>query len=204
MAEQRRSFLKDNAFLVAAGVLPVIVAGFFVLANAIPRWTVPDPQYDLVMRAERPYQAQPPKVLVEYFVRNGQVHATVRPAPENSYIQSWGLLVFEHASKKVREVPVSLPEELAKDESRTFVIEEFAGRRVSNAAVAPDGYQLTTKTNSGGGLVGDLFGMGRYRQRVGLTNSGRLVPLEFPAPYTPAPYPSLVMTVGWIVDGAER
>src|SRR6478735_3199762 len=52
---QGRRFLRDNAFLVAAGLLPVLVVGFFLLATAIPRWTVPPPAYDLIVKGYKPY-----------------------------------------------------------------------------------------------------------------------------------------------------
>ena len=35
--ESRGGFLRDNAFMVAAIALPVLVAGLFILASAVPR-----------------------------------------------------------------------------------------------------------------------------------------------------------------------
>ncbi len=43
-----RRFVRDNAFLIAAVALPLVVVGFFLLFTAIPRWTVPPPQHDLL------------------------------------------------------------------------------------------------------------------------------------------------------------
>ena len=47
MARSGGRFIRDNAFMVAAIALPVLVAGLFILASAVPRWTVPPPSYDL-------------------------------------------------------------------------------------------------------------------------------------------------------------
>ena len=199
MSLGRRGFLRDNLFLVAAVALPLVVAGFFVLATLIPRWSVPAPAYDLVLRAAATYDNTNAKVAVDYSVRNGRVEATVRPAPANIYNQPWTLFLFEHETMTVREVPIDLPRSLAEGESRTLVVEALAGRRVVTDAVAPDGYELVMRSSGSGGLVGDLFGMGRYRQEIGLMNGGRLVPLDLPAPYS-SPYSATAYAVGWVVD----
>ena len=69
-----RGFLRDNAVLVAAFVLPAIVAVLFILATAIPKWTVPLPQHDLLVRVEQ-YESPPPDMSVEYLVRDGRLEA---------------------------------------------------------------------------------------------------------------------------------
>ena len=45
-------FLKDNLALIAGICLPVLLVLFFWIAMAIPKMTVPDPQYDLVYTAD--------------------------------------------------------------------------------------------------------------------------------------------------------
>jgi hypothetical protein len=88
MAPGPSRFLRDNAFIVAAVTLPVLVGAFFVIASAIPRWTVPGPAYDLVMRVGRPYDSVPAKVVVDFRVRDGRVEAIVRSVPkEQGYTQ---------------------------------------------------------------------------------------------------------------------
>jgi len=104
---------------------------------------------------------------------------------------------------EAREIPVGLPDSLAEGETRTIPVEALAGRRVTAAVIAPDGYHLTARTTGGTGLVGDLFGMGRYRQNAFLAKGGRVVPVELPSPYR-NPYESPVYAVGWIVDGDRR
>ena len=52
MAEGKRGFFRDNLVLVAAFALPAVVAVLFIVATAIPKWTVPLPQHDLVLRDE--------------------------------------------------------------------------------------------------------------------------------------------------------
>src|SRR5215813_11728655 len=72
-----RGFFRHNAFLVAAVALPVIVVAFFLLATAIPRWTVPPPAYDLVLRVGKSYEQPRPQVAVEFKVDDGRIVAFV-------------------------------------------------------------------------------------------------------------------------------
>ena len=94
------------------------------------------------------------------------------------------------------------PDSLAEiDPPRTIVIDAFAGRRVLAQAKAPDGYELETRRHRSPGIVGELFGMGRYDQRASLVNRGRVVPIALPSPYQ---YQSPVYAVGWLVDEGQR
>lgn len=196
--------LRDNAFLVAAVLLPVLVVGLFLVASAIPRWTVPAPSYDLVLRASGPYDPAGPRVGVEFNVRGDRVHATVRPLPANSYGQPAGLFLFDRATMEVRQVPFELPADLQEDDmSRTVAVDALAGRHVVPGATAPDGYVLEVRSGRGPGIVGEVFGMGAGRQRAVLVKEGRVVPIELPPPYNLRSHPP-PSAVGWIVDEGSR
>ena len=188
-------FLRDNAFLVAAFALPVAVVLLFLVASVIPRWTVPPPAYDLVLRAAGQYDPAR-RISVEFAVRDGRIEATVRPLPMHGYPQIASLVLVEHATMNVREIPVPLPATMAEnDPPQTIVVEALAGRRVLAQAKAPDGYEFEVRTRRGPGLVGEiLFGMNRYDQAATLVNRGRVVPIVLARA---APGPS----VGWLVDG---
>jgi hypothetical protein len=120
------------------------------------------------------------------------------------YAQRWGLLLFDHASNQVREIPIELPASVPEGETRTVVVDALDGRRVTASTTAPDGYQYDSDTRYGGtGIVGDLFGMGNhYQRRVAVSRSGRRVELDLPAPYRDS-Y-GAIYAVGWIVDGSRR
>lgn len=198
MTAEHRGFLRENAFLVAAVVLPLLVAIFFVVANAVPRLTVGAPAYDLVLRAAHPYSANPAAVAVDFIVQDGRVNAVVRLAPPQSYTPRWGLLLFDHESMQVREIPLDLPEIVPEGETRTIPVEALAGRRIVDDVVAPDGYRLATDRGGGSGIVGDIFGMGRSRSGLALEKDGRVVSFELPPPYDTG-YPQIA-TIGWIAD----
>jgi hypothetical protein len=190
--------------MVAAVALPVVVAGLFILASAVPRWTVPPPAYDLLLKTSRPYSQTPATLLVDFAVREGRVEATLTPPAPNAYAQPWALLRFHHETMSVEEISIDLPAAMAPGEPpRTIVVRELAAMRLSPQTTAPDGYELQTRTNGSPGIVGDLFGMGRYRQTAALVNRGRVVSVDLPSPYGD-PYQSPVYSVGWILDEGAR
>jgi hypothetical protein len=141
-------------------------------------------------------------VSVDFRVRNGQVEADVRAIPkEQGYVQRFGLLYLDHTTMAVREIPLDLPARLEPgEESRTVVIDELSKMRVSAQTTAPDGYMLENSTSGSPGIVGDLFGIGRYRQSAVLVNRGRIIRIELPSPYQ-EPYQSMPFAVGWVTEG---
>jgi hypothetical protein len=200
MPYDRGRFLKDNAFMVAAIALPVVVSGLFILASAVPRWTVAPPTFDLIFKAQRPYTQPPAAVIADFNVRDGRVEVTVRPSPPNSYMQPWALLRYDHQTMGVEEVPLDLPPAMTEGAApETKVVESLAMVELSPQSVAPDGYELRTRTSGSPGIVGDLFGMGRYRQAASLEKNGRIIPLNLPSPFGD-PYQSPVLAVGWVLN----
>lgn len=192
------SFVRKNAFLVAAVALPVLVIVFFLIATAIPRFTVAPPAYDLVLRIGKPYE-RPPQVSVEYKISDGQLQAIVRPVAKDNYGQAWALYRFDHQTQNLLEIPVRIPDSVPADRPpQTVVVEALLGRRILDQSKAPDGYELRTESSrSGGGLLGDIFGMRSYDQRVVLANGGRVLSLPLPSG---TQYYSPINAVGWLVD----
>jgi len=194
---------------MAAVVLPAAVALLFILATVIPKWTVPTPQHDLVLEVEASHEPLPHAIMVEFVVRDGQVLAVVRPVPrsENSamgitYPPRWRLMLLDHESMQVREIPApaGLPATLPQGETRTIVVDALAGRRVTPGRTAPDGYTADGGSGGGGtGMVGELFGMNRrYRRALSISRDGRTIQLELPAPYRDT-YGAIV-PLGWTED----
>ena len=68
MPASARRFLRDNVFLVAAVLLPVLVVALFLAATAIPRWRIPPPAYDVVLRVPGPFDQARPRVAVDFAV----------------------------------------------------------------------------------------------------------------------------------------
>ena len=207
MTPRSGRFLRDNAFLVAAVSLPLVVVAFFLLSTAIPRWTVPPPAYDLLLRANDVYNSNQtnPRV-TEFSVRDGKVEAKIRAIPANAYLSRTALFLFDHATLTVSEIPVELPDKLVLvegDPPRTIVVDTPPGRRLLAQARAPDGYQLETRSQRGPGIVGELFGMHRYNSDSVLTNRGRVVQVTLPGPYQNQ-YVSSVSALAWLVPESEN
>jgi hypothetical protein len=192
-------FIRDNAFLVAAVVLPLGVVAFFLAASAIPRWTVPPPQYDLLVKAGH-YAHPQPSMHVDFVVTGDGVQAQLRAVTPNAYPQHTRLFRADHATGRLHEVPVRLPDGLKADDlPRDVPVESLTGRRILTSAEAPDGYRFDTRPRRGPGVLGDIFGMRRHDAGLVLVNRGRVVTLSPPAAHE---YLSPVTPLGWIVpDG---
>jgi hypothetical protein len=197
MTQGSPGFLRGNAFLIAAALLPLLVVIFFVFSSVIPRWMVEPPAYDLILRADGGYSQPGMRVTVEYSVRDGKVVATVRPAPPNTYPQPALLFLFDHTTTAVRQIPVDLPADMAaNDPPRTIVVDVAPGNRVMPGTQAPDGYMFEARTQRGPGLFGELFGMNSYESSAMLRKNGRVVRIVIPVRYQYSP----AFAVGWIVE----
>ena len=192
-------FVRQNAFLVAAVSLPVVVVVFFLLAAAIPRWTVPPPAYDLVLRGSS-YDQPVPRVALEFDVRDGRVQATVRAVAANMYPSRATLFLFDHQTLKVTRIAVDVPDMKEGEPARTFVVPALDKLHVIATTAAPDGYELKMRSGGGTGLVGDLFGMGRYDRNVSLVNRGRVISVALPPPFE---YYSPVYALGWVTPDGQ-
>jgi hypothetical protein len=198
------TFLRQNPFLVAAVSLPLVVVGLFLVASAIPRWVVPPPAYDCVLVSRHePYNQARPRVAMDFAVRDGRVEATVRGLPADGYPQVPTLYLFDHKTMTVREIPVELPAALTQaDPPLTMSVAALAGRRVLADARAPDGYELNSRSNRGPGIVGDLFGMRSYGDRVSLVNRGRVVRISLPGDRYGYGYGYGLSVLGWVTEGS--
>jgi hypothetical protein len=199
-----RGFLRDNLFLVAAVSLPLVVVAFFIASSSIPRWFVPPPAYDLLIRATDAYNQTNPRITVDFDVRDGKVEATFRPVAANSYAVRSRLFLFDHDTMNAREIPVDLPENLVEgNPPRTIVVDALAGRKVLTQAKAPDGYQLESSSQRGPGIVGELFGMNRYNSEALLVNKGRVIQFELPTAFRNI-YLSPVSAIAWLVPELHK
>jgi hypothetical protein len=198
-----RSFVRDNAFLVAAVTLPLVVVAFFLASSAIPRWLVPPPAYDLLITATEGYNPSNPRASIELSARDGRIEATVRPLPANSYGTRARLFLFDHTTLDTREIPVDLPnlDSLKEgDPVQTIPVEALRGRQLLTQGNAPDGYRFENRGRSGSGIVGDIFGMHRYETEASLVNRGRVVRVVLPAPQNS--YLSSVNALAWLAPEA--
>jgi hypothetical protein len=207
MEQGRARLLRENAFLAAAVALPLVVVVFFVLASLVPRWLVPPPAYDLLIRANDVYTQATSRVSVDYAVRDGGLEVVVKPLPPGGYNTSARsrLFLFDHATMSVSEITVEMPDHFENlqehDPPLTRRIAALGGRRVLDHLQAPDGYQLENRGSRGAGIVGELFGMSRYGAEMALVKKGRVVPVKLPLAFQEVYY-APISFVGWVEPAA--
>lgn len=196
---QPRGFLRDNVFLVAAVALPVLVVGFFLLATAIPRWTVPPPAYDLLVKGYKPYSGDYRlKVSYDLDVRDGHLQLTVRPLATEQYQNKPVLFLIDHKTLAAHPVTMTL-RETPPDSPETTIFDPVPGRMLLDGTQAPDGYRLDQRPYHSTGILGDLFGMHSYQTNMVLMNRGRVIPVDLPEPYDSPMY-----FVAWVANGESR
>lgn len=194
---------RGNAFLIAAAVLPLLVVGFFLLATAIPRWTVPPPAHDLVFVVDEPSRSAPALYVFTFGVRDGRVVATITWPNERNYAPDTTMYVYDHATGDVRAIAVvdadgATPVPEAPGTSVTFVVADLASRPAVAGPTAPDGYTFEPGGRSRGGIMGEIFGMGSSRNRASIGKDSRVLPLD-----VPAAFPGAVRAVGWLVSESQ-
>ena len=189
--ESRRS---SSAFLIAAIALPLIVVAVFLVASAVPRWTVAPPSYDFLFRANNGYNPTTNQTLVNFVVREGSLVADVRPAAPNTYPVHESVFLFDHRTLTATEIRLDLPSRLEEGETlRTIPVASLATRRVLEGPKAPDGYTFDTRYQGGPGLVGELFGMNRHGPRASIVKSGRVVTIAVSDPFRYS-----IQAIGWL------
>jgi hypothetical protein len=180
-------------------LLPVLVVGFFLLATAIPRWTVPPPAYDLIVKGYKPYSGDYRlKVSYDLDVRDGRLQLTVRPLATEQYQNKPVLFLVDHRTQNAREIPLTL-RETPPDAPETTLLDPVPGRTLLDGAKSPDGYTLESRPYHSTGLLGDLFGMHSYQAGMVLLNRGRLIPVALPEPFD-----SQVYFVAWVSNEGSR
>jgi hypothetical protein len=192
--------LRDSAFLIAAVALPLAVVALFLLAAAIPRWTVAPPAYDLLVRADGAYRQAASQVVVTFRVRDGRLEAALLPGAPNAYQAEPSLFAVDSRTGEAREIPLNLPSTLPPGaSSQTIVVAAIAGRRVLDGPRAPDGYNFEHRYSRGPGLIGDVFGMSGQGAAGAIVKDGRVVPIELPPPHRYA-----VEAIGWLEPEGSR
>jgi hypothetical protein len=178
------------------------VAAFFLVAVTVPRWTVPEPNHDLLVRIQH-YGPTPVTAVISVDVEDGAVVASARPAAREQYAPRWVLLLVDPVAQSVREIALGVPLDMAQDATPIRMpVEALRGLSVVAGPVAPDGYRVQPMATDGRGVVGGLFGMGRVGPRVVIAKQGRVVRIDMPQmeldPYGP------VTVVGWVASPKSR
>jgi hypothetical protein len=201
------SWIRKNLVLVAGIVLPVVlVASFFVLQRP-PGGLGDPPEYDFLVVAYR-YDAQHPKnYTLSFEVREGRLRGKATPIDERKrYSNRQGAVLFRYDSvaNAFSEIAWDLPSELDDIEKVfRFPVAEVSHLDLSRNERSPDGYRFEYGGYRGrGGLLGELFGMGRNGRQFVLEREGgyfRLPSLQAQPYY----YGNDVRFLGWVIEGED-
>lgn len=168
---------RNHLSLIVGVSLPVLLVLLFWLAMAVPRLTVEDPRFDLVLSSL--YNQDGPRIggNLDFQVNNGELVArfTRNPysPPENQSafsIPAPRLYYFSTAQGSLRELDYELPDNL--EDGALVPLRVLDGRRLIDASVAPDGYRFD---NSYRGSRGFLFFFDGYRYNARIEKDGRAI-----------------------------
>lgn len=197
-------WIRKNLVLVAGIVLPVLlVTAFFVLQRA-PRMLADPPDHDFLIVAYRHDARHPRDFHLSFEVRDGRLYGRATPLGQgNAYPgrQHAALFRYEAGAHVFSEVTWDLPEGLdGLQEPATFAVDAVRGLRLDKARRSPDGYLFEFGGYRGrGGLLGELFGMGRrYDAPYVLERNGAIFRLP-PIDTRPYYYGSDVHFLGWVL-----
>lgn len=172
------SWFQKNLSLIVGVSLPVLLVLLFWLAMVIPRLTVDDPQYDLILASRYGLNGSRLNGNVDFEVHNGALFAHFSRNPYElpadqvspSGIPAPRLYYFSSVEGSLREIRYSLPEDLAH--GALAPVDVLEGRELIAENVAPDGYRFD---NSYRGSRGFLFIFGGYRYNARIEKDGRTI-----------------------------
>ncbi len=160
------TWIKENLVLVSGILLPVLlVAGFFIL-NRLPGVLADPPTYDFLLVAFQNDYQSPPDYYLTFEVRDGKLSGRVSPTEENQQHfnrQNARIFLYRANSNEFEEIVFDLPEGRDKlEKSVPINLAVTAHLPLDKRKQSPDGYQFEFLGYRGnGGLLGDIFGMGR-------------------------------------------
>lgn len=172
-----KSFIKENASMVIALVLPLAFATFFLISKGAVHHSVEPPKHDFILTNTSRNNMfditvidNALRVQFKYPVLHNDRPANVNK-PEIYYV---------NASTMVAEpIGIDLPADAnnpAKEIQGTYItlnIEKFAGKSFNGAKISPDGFELLNKRYRDGNLMTEIFSAHRSEDRgLVLTKDG--------------------------------
>jgi hypothetical protein len=186
---QQSSWLKDNIFIVAAVVLPLVVAALFLVATALPRFFVEPPTYALLVAID---DRSPNRsgYGIEFEVTSNRLTARALYSNSKGYFKQSHVYRYTPGAEQLEHVEVVIDEALraelqadAENKKKTDsqltlpLPEALADLELITTTTAPDGYRFRSDYRGGAGLFGALFGMRSRQYAVAIEKQGRVVEL---------------------------
>jgi hypothetical protein len=190
-----KAFLKDNIAIVAAIVLPLILAVIFAISTLVTNVSVEDPQYDLLVATD--YYAGSAKF--EFNTDNDKITVIYHPDTKdaNGYNMTrnmpklWRIHVQE---RKVEQISLAEP---ADKKQGNVKIPALEGLKVQNIQPGPDGYSYENYYRYRNNFMSEIFaGDTSARHAIALEKDGRLVKIKVPD----SNWGYNAQFIGWIIE----
>ena len=176
-----KAFLRENLMIVVSIALPLLVAIFFVLASVLPRFYSTPPSHDLLLTLQGRSTASQSQLRIKFAVENQRIKVLAVKPKEPGYINNPRLFRYDHVSGEVREISMSIPEDMeVTDQQSEIQVAGITDLKVNGALRAPDGYEFRGRRR-GGGLMSELFGGSRHNTDVSIAKNGAVVKIRLPA-----------------------
>jgi hypothetical protein len=184
-----QTFIKENKALVAALLLPVLFAGFFLISKQIATSTINPPAHDfMIFKHNNSYNNS---AGVNIKILDGKLSAKFRYPKANNDDRYGELreteLYFVTAKTMIAEkINFSIPDDAmnpAQGREGTLVAlevpEKLRALSFSSSAISPDGFELDYRDSNGGNLMTEIFDT-RYNHPNGLVlrQSGQRFPIR--------------------------
>jgi hypothetical protein len=196
--DQQLDFLKKHGFVLAGVGLPVLLVMAFALARVAPRYMVEDPRFELVYVTNEGYSNGTDRRVREISVVDGRLRVRWSLAEEPVYTPGERVYAFDGASGEVRELPVPEAGDLEElGEPRELFFEGLEGVRLSESAIAPDGYQFESHYSGGGGIFGTFFSSGSRGYLTVIQKNARRI--RVPQPSSQAYGYGNASLLGWAI-----
>jgi len=209
---QQASWIKQNIFLVAAVVLPIAVAGLFLLATALPRAFVDAPRYGFLVSLDE-HRSSQSDYSVQLEVVGNKLRAEALYNPTHRFYQDTRLYRFNPGTHSLTFIPLEVPDDVRDalaelSETNDGQLHRLSMRLPSEAAelsmlsdpTAPDGYRFRSDYRGNSGLFGALFGMGRRGAMVAIEKDARVVEITPELEQADRYAYHNVRFLGWIID----
>lgn len=191
-----RAFLKDNIAIVAAIVLPVLLAVIFVLSTGITRISVEDPKHDFLVATD--YYEDNSSFL--FNLENKKFSVSFRPEEKHPggysrYINKPRLWRVNVPEMTVEEIALTAP---ANGKAGPVEIPALKGLTLKNVQPGPDGYSYQSYYRYDNNFMSEIFSPTRKdRDFIALEKNGRLVRIKVPEASS---WNYNARFLGWIIE----
>lgn len=193
-------FIKENIAIVAAIILPLILAAVFMISSGISSATIPDPKHDFFITSN---YYNPEYSTFRIDVVNDRIVVAYQPerkneqgyTPARSIPKLWRVRV---PAMSIEEIALIEP---ADKKATSINIPGVTDIPVRNVQPAPDGYEFMNSYYYGGNVMTEIFAdSSRRNSGVAIRNKGRVIPVKVPSNEQ---WSYSAEFVGWVIDPAN-